>query len=80
MVRENPSPNQLPASALTFFSEYRLASILSKSRITKKAEVPALRLFQFLFALVFFGRDLSWNLEKERNAGFKKDTVYRVHP
>lgn len=77
MVRENPSPNQLPASALTFFSEYRLASILSKSRITKKAGVPALRLFQFLFALVFSGRDLSWNLEKERNAGFKKDTVYR---
>lgn len=77
MVRQVPSFEQLPSSVASFFKEYRLASLLKQSRVTKQAGIPANRLFTFLLTLVFSGRSLSWNLDPQRETGFCKDTVYR---
>ena len=77
MVRQIPSSEQLPSSISSFFREYRVATLLKQSRVTKQAGIPAIRLFAFLFSLVFSGRSLSWHLDPKRATGFCKDTVYR---
>lgn len=76
MVRESHDHDQLQSMVTRFFHEHRIAALLKLSNIKKEAGIPVIYIFQFLFQIVFLGRNLS-RLLNNASTGFEKDTVYR---
>jgi len=61
-----------------FFKEHKLGTFLNKANIRKEDGVSLLFLFQFIFSLVMYGKNLYRALESGRfQDALEKDTVYR---
>ena len=68
-----------PEIVRRFFKEWKIGSLLREAGISKEKGVPALRIFEFVFLLVFQNTALYSAFEQDVNKklGFAKDTVYR---
>ena len=69
---------KLCSSVMNFFKKYKVSSILKDSNAYKAKGVPVIKVFQFLFSLIFTNRSMYMNmLTGKHNESFAKDTVYR---
>jgi len=68
-----------PEIVRLFFKEWRIGQLLREARIVKEKGIPALRIFEFIFLLVFQNANLfrAFEQDVEKKLGFAKDTVYR---
>lgn len=68
-----------PEMIQRFFKEWRIGKLLHETGARKEKGVPALRLFEFLFLLVFQNTIPyeAFRQDKDCALGFAKDTVYR---
>jgi len=68
---------QLDSSVSIFFSEIQLGKLLRQSNIRKVQGACCQAIFQFIFILIFTGKNLYRLLETESLSSFKKDAIYR---
>jgi len=68
-----------PEIVRRFFKEWRIGQLLREAKIIKEKGIPVLRIFEFVFLLLFQNTNLfrAFEQDVERNLGFAKDTVYR---
>ena len=68
-----------PEIVRRFFKEWRIGQLLREARIVKEKGIPVLRIFEFVFLLLFQNTILfrAFEQDVERKLGFAKDTVYR---
>ena len=69
---------KVSSSIMNFFKKYKISSILKASNAYKTKGIPVIKLFQYLFSLIFANRSMYMNmLTGKHNENFAKDTVYR---
>ena len=68
-----------PEIVRRFFKEWKIGQLLREARIVKEKGVSVLRIFEFVFLLVFQNTILfrAFEQDVEKKLGFAKDTVYR---
>ena len=76
IVSRNETEKQVESIVSQFCKKHRLGTRLKDANINKLNGYSSLSVFQFVFSLVFSGRNLWRYLEREV-AEFQKDTVYR---
>ncbi len=69
---------EISATLQRFYSDYRIAALVSACRGEKQKGISAFRVFQYLLCLVFSDRSMYMQLVTGRFAEtFSKNTVYR---
>lgn len=69
---------QISETIQNFFAKYRVGSALKTANAYKKKGTPVVRVFQYLFLLVFSNRSMYMDiLTGKSEFAFGKDTVYR---
>lgn len=77
IVPQTSAENQAFVTARRFCRDFKIGAGLKRANIQKINGHSCLSVFQFVFGLVFSGRNLWRYLEREA-APFRKDTVYRL--
>ena len=79
IITQNYENNKkVSSSIMNFFKKYKVSSILKASNAYKTKGIPVIKLFQYLFSLIFANRSMYMNmLTGKHNENFAKDTVYR---
>ncbi|MDE4542833.1 transposase [Thermoanaerobacterium sp. R66] len=71
--------NKVSTSIKSFFKKYRISAALRLSNAYKSKGIPVIFIFEYLFSMIFTNRSMYMNMLMGTNqAGFKKDTVYRL--
>ncbi|WP_434577875.1 IS4 family transposase [Thermoanaerobacterium thermosaccharolyticum] len=71
--------NKVSTSIKSFFKKYRISAALRLSNAYKSKGIPVISIFEYLFSMIFTNRSMYMNMLMGTNqAGFKKDTVYRL--
>lgn len=69
---------EISSSIRRFFLRFHIAAVLKASNAYKKKGAPVVKIFQYLFLLIFSNRSMYMDLLTGRNSpAFAKDTVYR---
>lgn len=69
--------NQLQTTVNHFFQKYQINNILRQSNFSKTSGVSCLVILQYLFQLVFTGKNLWQTLQDSDKPPFAKDCAYR---
>lgn len=78
ITQDNQNDKQISTSIRRFFTRFHVSSALKAANAYKKKGVPVMKIFQYLFLLIFSNRSMYMNLISGRNTpAFAKDTVYR---
>ena len=79
IIQENFRKNsKINTTYQTFFHQFHIASLFSKSHIKKQKGVPVSKVFQFLFLLPFHHHTGHRTLTLHKNViEFRKDVMYR---
>jgi len=77
IVPQTSAENQAFETSRRFCRDFQIGTWLNRANIRKINGHSCLSVFQFIFELVFSGRNLWRYLERE-DAPFQKDTVYRL--
>ena len=75
ILQQAPSNDETLSSAAEFFSTFGIAELFNRSAGKGKG-IPAVRILQFLFALVFL-RKTFFEMMRENSLPWGKDTFYR---
>ena len=69
---------ELNSSVTNFFKEYKVSNLLQISHAEKEKGVSALKIFRYLFCLIFSDRSMYMQIKTGKfKASFSKNTVYR---
>ena len=71
------SGKDISSRIATFFSRFRIGSILRQCNAYKEQGVPVLTVMMYLFQLVFRNRSMYIDMQTGNAGAFGKDTVYR---
>jgi len=79
ITQDTQNDKKISASISTFFNKYRISPALKSANAYKSKGFSVIDVFQYLFCMVFTNRSMYMNiLMGKQDAGFKKDTVYRL--
>ena len=79
ITQDTQNDKKISASILTFFKKYRVSSALKSANAYKSKGFSVIDIFRYLFCMIFTNRSMYMNmLMGKQDAGFRKDTVYRL--
>ena len=78
IAQSKPFENEISSTIDVFFRSFRIGTILRKVGAYKSKGIPAVTVFQKLFALVFSHRVLFMELQTGNCPNIAKDTFYRL--
>ena len=67
---------KVSSSIMNFFKKYKVSSILKASNAYKTKGIPVIKLFQYLFSLIFANRSVYEHVGKRNENFAKRNTVY----
>ncbi len=73
----NHEEKQIRSTIKRFFKEYHIAALLRQSNFFKAKGFSASFLFEFIFSLIFSGKNLFRLLDSSSKTNCGKDAVYR---
>jgi hypothetical protein len=77
IIPDDNKDKQLNFTINRFFKDNKIGSILKQCNFSKEKGLSCIKIFQYIFMLVFTGKNLFRTLENKRNTIFSKDVVYR---
>ena len=78
ITQATQNDKQISKSIKRFFLRFHISSALKESNAYKKRGIPVIKIFQYMFLLIFSNRSMYMSLLTGKNTpDFAKDTVYR---
>ena len=78
ITQVNQNDKQISKTVKRFFTKFHISSALKAANAYKQKGFPVIKIFQYLFLLIFSNRSMYMNLITDRNTpAFAKDTVCR---
>ena len=78
ITQATQNDKQISKSIKRFFLRFHISSDLKESNAYKKRGIPVIKIFQYMFLLIFSNRSMYMSLLTGKNTpDFAKDTVYR---
>jgi hypothetical protein len=75
--QKSEAEKQLSTTIDKFFREFKIGSLLKQSNFYKESGVQCLTLLKYLFALIFSGKSLYYEMNHSNKPEFCKNVVYR---
>lgn len=76
IISNDTADKQFNFTINRFFKDNKIGCILKQCNFSKEKGFSCIKIFQYIFMLVFTGKNLFRNLESRNNKDFSKDTVY----
>lgn len=77
IISNHNKDKQLNFTVNRFFKDNKIGHILNQCNFGKEKGFSCLKIFQYIFMLVFTGKNFFRSLENSENSPFSKDVVYR---
>ncbi|WP_102398663.1 IS4 family transposase [Haloimpatiens massiliensis] len=77
IISNDTTDKQLNFTINRFFKDNKIGYILKQCNFSKEKGFSCIKIFKYIFMLVFTGKNLFRNLEFGKNNQFSKDTIYR---
>lgn len=77
IISNNSKDRQFNFTIDKFFKNNKIGHILKQCNFCKEKGISCIKVFKFIFMLVFSGKNLFRTLESENSSEFSKDVVYR---
>lgn len=77
IISNNNDDKQLNFTINRFFKDNRIGSILKQCNFSKEKGLSCIKIFQYIFMLVFTDKNFFRTFESKKNSDFAKDVVYR---
>lgn len=77
IISNDNENKQLNFTINRFFKDNKIGSILRQCNFSKEKGFSCIKIFQYIFMLVFTGKNFFRTIESKKNTIFSKDVVYR---